>query len=59
MGEVDVSIEIAATPAEVWAIALDPERLKDWVTIHRSLGKHSFSAAQKFPFERWHARTGG
>ena len=46
MGEVDASIEIAATPAEVWAIALDPERLKDWVTIHRSLGKHSEGAAR-------------
>jgi len=46
MGEVDVSIEIAATPEEVWAIALDPERLQDWVTIHRSLGKHSDGPAR-------------
>lgn len=47
MGQVDVSIDIAATPAEVWAIALDPERLADWVTIHRSLGRHDAGAARE------------
>lgn len=46
MGDVDVSIDIAASPAEVWAVALDPERLTDWVTIHRSLGAHSPGAAR-------------
>ena len=47
MGQVDVSIDIAASPEEVWAIALDPERLADWVTIHRSLGAHSAGAARE------------
>lgn len=40
MAEVDVSIDIAASPEEVWAVALDPERLEQWVTIHRHLGEH-------------------
>lgn len=47
MGEVDVSIDIAAPPEEVWAIALDPARLGDWVTIHRHLGAHSDGAARE------------
>ncbi len=47
MGEVDVSIDIAAPPAAVWAVALDPERLSDWVTIHRSLGAHSSGDARE------------
>ncbi len=47
MGEVDISIDIAAPPAEVWAVALDPGRLSDWVTIHRSLGAHSPGAARE------------
>ncbi|CAB4866465.1 unannotated protein [freshwater metagenome] len=38
MSEVRESIEIAAPPDAVWALALDPARLADWVTIHRSLG---------------------
>jgi uncharacterized protein YndB with AHSA1/START domain len=38
MGRVDVSIDIAAPRERVWAVALDPERLADWVTIHRKLG---------------------
>ncbi|HVP01230.1 MAG TPA: SRPBCC family protein [Solirubrobacteraceae bacterium] len=40
MGEVVAQIDIRATPAEVWAIALDPARLGEWVTIHRHLGAH-------------------
>lgn len=47
MGEVDVSIDIAAAPQQVWAIALDPERLRQWVTIHRSLGAHDAGAARE------------
>lgn len=35
MSRVETSITIAAPPEEVWAIALDPWRLGDWVTIHR------------------------
>jgi uncharacterized protein YndB with AHSA1/START domain len=41
MTEVQATIEIAAPPAEVWAMAMDPERLQDWVTIHRRLDDHS------------------
>jgi uncharacterized protein YndB with AHSA1/START domain len=37
MSTVNTSIEIAATPAEVWDIVMDPTRLGDWVTIHRKL----------------------
>src|SRR6185436_11650267 len=38
MSEVETSIDFAATPEEVWAMAMDPERLADWVTIHRHSG---------------------
>ncbi len=38
--KVTTTIEIAATPQEVWDVVMDPERLQDWVTIHRGLGKH-------------------
>ena len=41
MSEVETSIDIAAPPEEVWAMAMDPERLADWVTIHRRLHNHS------------------
>jgi uncharacterized protein YndB with AHSA1/START domain len=41
MSEVETSIDIAAPPEAVWALALDPSRLEDWVTIHRSLHDHS------------------
>lgn len=34
-------IDIAAPPEAVWAIVMDVERLGDWVSIHRGLGKHS------------------
>jgi uncharacterized protein YndB with AHSA1/START domain len=47
MTDVDVSIRIAAPPEAVWAIALDPERLADWVTIHRSLGTHDAGPARE------------
>lgn len=40
MSEVRTSIEIAASPAQVWRIAMDPERLGDWVTIHRNLHQY-------------------
>jgi uncharacterized protein YndB with AHSA1/START domain len=47
MGEVRVSIDIAAPPEAIWAIALDPERLHEWVTIHRSLGAHDGGPARE------------
>jgi uncharacterized protein YndB with AHSA1/START domain len=35
MSAVEVSTLIRATPEEVWAVVMDPDRLADWVTIHR------------------------
>ncbi|HEV3228945.1 MAG TPA: SRPBCC family protein [Solirubrobacteraceae bacterium] len=37
MSVVSTSIEIAAPPADVWKVIMDPDRLGDWVTIHRKL----------------------
>jgi carbon monoxide dehydrogenase subunit G len=37
MSTVHASIEIAAPPERVWETIMDPDRLKDWVTIHRSV----------------------
>ena len=37
MSLVTASIRIDAAPAEVWQMVMDPERLGDWVTIHRRL----------------------
>lgn len=37
MSLVTASTQIAAPRGEVWEMVMDPERLKDWVTIHRSL----------------------
>jgi len=37
MGAVTAEIQIDAPPEEVWAVALDPTKLGDWVTIHRKL----------------------
>jgi uncharacterized protein YndB with AHSA1/START domain len=40
MSTVSASIEISATPARVWDTVMDPDKLGDWVTIHRKL-RHS------------------
>jgi uncharacterized protein YndB with AHSA1/START domain len=37
MSLVTASIEIAAPPADVWKLVMDPDRLGDWVTVHREL----------------------
>jgi uncharacterized protein YndB with AHSA1/START domain len=37
MSAVHVKIEIDAPPDRVWATIMDPDRLTDWVTIHRSV----------------------
>ena len=37
MSEVVTTIDIAAPPEAVWAVVMDPERLDEWVTIHRRL----------------------
>jgi len=38
MSRVTTSIEIAAPPRAVWDLALDPDRLGEWVTLHKRLG---------------------
>ena len=38
MTAVTTSIEIAASPQEIWDVVMDPRRFGDWVTIHRKLG---------------------
>ena len=37
MSAVSASIHLPADPATVWGVVMDPERLKEWVTIHRRL----------------------
>ena len=37
MSTVQVKTEIDAPPERVWETVMDPSRLKDWVTIHRSV----------------------
>lgn len=37
MSAVTVAIDIAARPEQVYDVMLDPERLHEWVTIHRRL----------------------
>jgi carbon monoxide dehydrogenase subunit G len=37
MSLVTASTWIAAEPAQVWNMIMDPRRLSDWVTIHRGL----------------------
>jgi len=41
MSEVRMEIDLPAPPEEVWDLVMDPERLEQWVTIHRKLGEHS------------------
>jgi uncharacterized protein YndB with AHSA1/START domain len=41
MKRVSASIEIDAPPQQVWDVVMDPGRLREWVTIHRKLGKVS------------------
>ncbi|HEU4656410.1 MAG TPA: SRPBCC family protein [Capillimicrobium sp.] len=38
--KVVTSIQINASPQDVWDVVMDPERLHEWVTIHRGLGAH-------------------
>ena len=37
MSTVNAKIEIEAPPQRVWETVMDPHRLGDWVTIHRSV----------------------
>ena len=47
MSEVVTSIDIAAPPEEVWALAMNPDRLHEWVTIHRRLHNHDNGPPRK------------
>jgi carbon monoxide dehydrogenase subunit G len=47
VSEVVTSIDIAAPPEEVWALAMDPDRLHEWVTIHRRLHGHDNGPPRK------------
>jgi uncharacterized protein YndB with AHSA1/START domain len=49
MSTVTASIDIAATPAEVWDAIMDPTRLGEWVTIHRKL-RHSDDGSPRVGF---------
>lgn len=37
MSTVDASVHIDAPPKQVWEVVMDPNRLAEWVTIHRRL----------------------
>lgn len=37
MSSVHVKIDLVAPVEQVWETVMDPSRLKDWVTIHRSV----------------------
>jgi uncharacterized protein YndB with AHSA1/START domain len=50
MSTVSTSIQIAATPGEVWKTVMDPRRLGDWVTIHRDL-RHADDGPPRVGFE--------
>jgi carbon monoxide dehydrogenase subunit G len=44
---VTTSIEIAASPQEIWDVVMDPRRFGDWVTIHRKLGRVDHGALRE------------
>jgi uncharacterized protein YndB with AHSA1/START domain len=50
MSTVTASIKIAAAPAEVWKVVMDPRRLGDWVSIHRGL-RHADEGPPQVGFE--------
>jgi uncharacterized protein YndB with AHSA1/START domain len=41
VSRVTASIDIEASPERVWAVVMDPDRLGDWVSIHRAVEKVS------------------
>jgi uncharacterized protein YndB with AHSA1/START domain len=41
MSRVTASVEIDVPPDQVWEVVMDPDRLGDWVTIHRRLSRVS------------------
>lgn len=52
MTGVRCTIEIAAPPARVWEVVMDPHRLGDWVTIHRRVGEVPARLRQGSTFEQ-------
>lgn len=50
MSTVTTSIELDATPAEVWKTVMDPARLGEWVTIHRAL-RHADEGPPRVGYE--------
>lgn len=50
MSTVTASIHIPASPEEVWKTVMDPERLGEWVTIHRAL-RHTDDGPPRVGFE--------
>jgi uncharacterized protein YndB with AHSA1/START domain len=47
MSTVSASIDIAAPASQVWDAAMDPERLREWVTIHRRLRRRDSGPARE------------
>lgn len=47
MASLTTSIDIAATPREVWDVVMDPQRLEEWVTIHRRLEGHTATSMEQ------------
>ena len=47
MNQVKTSITIDAAPEKVFATVMDPARLGDWVTIHRSVDSHAKNPMEK------------
>jgi uncharacterized protein YndB with AHSA1/START domain len=41
VSRVTAAIDIDAPPKKVWDVVMDPERLADWVTIHRGVDRVS------------------
>ncbi|MGB2711143.1 MAG: SRPBCC family protein [Conexibacter sp.] len=52
MSLVHCTIEIEAPPSRVWEIVMNPQRLADWVTIHRRLGPVPPQLRQGSEFEQ-------
>jgi uncharacterized protein YndB with AHSA1/START domain len=46
VSEVSASIEIHAPPEEVYDLVLDPNRLDEWVTIHRKVNRSDKGAPE-------------
>lgn len=47
MSSVHAQILIEAPVERVWEVVMDPERLHEWVSIHRSLGSYSSGPPRK------------